>query len=177
MTFSTEKETSMKLLAKICLQITAIGFILLIQGCYPNCSRQCRENGGCFEGTCECNEGYMGDECGLKVATEMAGTYDVLAINSSMDSVSYQSVFSAIPNDVTRFSLSNFHGITSVTGSISGTGAEYAGPYLALDSQNLGIYGTVDASAYLSQSLDAIEMTYTITDSAGSVEWTATFAR
>lgn len=79
----------------------------------------CGPNGTCFEGTCECNDGFEGDACDIEWATKFLGSYlgsDNVTASTAGTTLGVYTL--AQPAVVTRLSetkirISNFGGFES----------------------------------------------------------------
>ncbi len=78
----------------------------------------CGPNGTCFEGTCECNDGYEGDACDVEWATKFLGSYlgqDVVTVSTAGNVGTYNLTQPAVVTKVSesKIRISNFGGFES----------------------------------------------------------------
>jgi hypothetical protein len=167
----------MKLGKRIVFGLVAIALSLALNGCIYRCSDRCNEHGGCYENYCECNPGYMGEECELLAAAQLADTFDVVALSANVDSVIHLCILSGDPYDVAKLYITDLHGTGPVTALFSYLTAEVGALNFGLPSQSIGTIGTVSGNGYYVDRTDQVVLYYTITDSLGSRQWEATFTR
>ncbi|MFN8395038.1 MAG: hypothetical protein U0176_10355 [Bacteroidia bacterium] len=153
----------------------SLGLLLALSGCYPKCD--CNDQ-GCFEGMCECYQGYMGDHCQFLAGEHLAASYSAVAISQNNDTVTFTSSLVANTNDITRLSFTNFHGLSTINGEFGETSiSEGLGGNWSIASQPLGGAATIGGYGFHDSNDDHLGLNYTITDSAGLVNWTATLTR
>ena len=151
--------------------------ICALNGCTDRCSDACEQNGSCNGKFCDCEPGYMGQQCELRAAAQLAGTYTVVAIRSNLDTVLNQSTITANPNDITEMYINDLHGIGPVTCTFEPLYKEMRYLTFYFSSQALGTTDTVSGDGSYNDEKDQIYIEYDLTDSLGRQEWRATFTR
>lgn len=78
----------------------------------------CGPNGTCFEGTCECNDGFEGDACDVEWATKFLGSYlgqDVVTGGTAGNEGTYNLTTPAVVTKLSesKIRISNFGGFNS----------------------------------------------------------------
>lgn len=140
-----------------------------LSGCYGRC--ECNDHGGCFEGTCECEPGYMGQNCEMVAGTQLAATYDVVSVSRAGDTLLFSTTLAPVSGDVTQFTLSNVHGLGTVQGEFSGTTWETGyETHFSLPEQALGATATLRGSGNSDEEGTAFWMDYRVI-AAGDTAW------
>lgn len=160
----------MKQLYWITLSLTAM--VIALSGCYPRC--ECNDHGGCFEGMCECEPGYMGLNCEMVAGTQLAATYDVVSVSRAGDTLFFSTTLAPVSGDVTQFTLSNVHGLGTVQGEFSGTIWEVGfNTLLSFPEQALGATATLLGSGSSNEEGTAFWMDYRIIAVGDTAWWDA----
>lgn len=88
----------------------------LVSSAFSSCTEDpcegvsCLNGGMCSNGTCECDAGYEGLDCGTQMRTKMLGTYSVTEVCTS-GQATYDMSISTSAYGVDKVIISNFAGL------------------------------------------------------------------
>jgi hypothetical protein len=118
----------------------------------------CGTNGTCVEGTCSCDAGYEGTNCGTEVRTKFLGTYTVAEDCSASAASSYIATITADATSIQKVKITNFWGLFNgqVSATVEGNNISIARQ--APDSDGYYVVGTGVIAGTV------ITWNYTVTD-------------
>ena len=84
-----------------------LSLFLIASGCKDLCKDvQCKNGGTCLDGTCNCPDGYSGDDCGTNISANFLGTYNVS--ESCPNDTTYTVNISVDTLNISQVKIANF---------------------------------------------------------------------
>ena len=143
--------------------ILLLSVVLLVNSCKDSCQDiQCLNGGTCIDGSCNCADGYSGNDCGTNVSANFLGTYNVS--ESCPNITTYTVNISVDTLDISQVKIANFFNIFSnlVTANVNYTSINI--PLQAPDSDGKTVSGS---GTYIPP--DQIVWTYSVYDGSGTI--------
>lgn len=162
----------MKNLIRIFIAITIAAF--LFTGCEDDpCDASvinCQNGGECNEGTCECINGFEGENCEVFATGKFIGNWDAAdscpsAIMQEDSLWHYDVTINPLTNDQTKVEIFNFGGF----GENFAWSTQVSGDTITIPLSAAGGF-TVEGSGLMSEDRTTINWTYTVVDSEDNSE-------